>query len=90
MDSLYPRIVFPAPDIVWRPALESGAGVFLVGHELRFATLDSVREAELVAAGALRVGTLRFDADPRERSHPGRPVRATPPLPLAPPEPSRN
>ena len=90
MDPLHPKIVFPAPDLVWRPAFEPGAGIYLVGAELHFATLDSPREAELVAAGALRVGTLRFDADPRERSHPGRRVLAVPPLPLPPPPPSRN
>ena len=76
MDSLFPKFVFPAPDIVWRPAIEDGAGVYMLGAAVHFVTPGSTLELEMVAAGALRVGTLRFDADPTERSHRHRPVRA--------------
>ena len=76
MDSIFPRWVLPAPDVVWRPAIEDGAGVYLLGAALHFVTPGSAREAEVVEAGALRVGTLRFDADLTERSHPHRPVHA--------------
>jgi hypothetical protein len=76
VDSLFPKFVQPAPDVVWRPKIEDGAGVYLLGTALHFATPGSVTESEVVAAGALRVGTLRFDRDPTERSHPHRAVRA--------------
>ena len=76
MDSLFPKFELPAPDIVWRPEIEDGAGVYLLGTALHFVTPGSAMESEVVAAGALRVGTLRFDRDPTERSHPHRPIRA--------------
>ena len=75
MDSLFPNFVQPAPDIVWRPEIEAGAGVYLLGTALRIVTAGSATEREVIAAGGLRVGTLRFDRDPTERSHPHRPVR---------------
>ena len=78
MDSLFPSFVFPAPDIVWRPAIEDGAAVYMLGAALHFVTPGSALEVEMNDAGALRVGTLRFDADPTERSHRHRPVRALP------------
>jgi hypothetical protein len=76
VDSLFPKFELPAPDIVWRPEIEDGAGVYLIGTALHFVTPGSARESEVVAAGALRVGRLRFDRDPTERSHPHRRVRA--------------
>ena len=76
MDSLFPKWVLPAPDVVWRPAIEDGAGVYMLGAALHFVTPGSALEREVVEAGALRVGTLRFDADPTERSHRHRPVLA--------------
>lgn len=90
MESPFSKFVLPAPDIVWRPALESGAGVYLVGTDLHFVTPGSAREMELADAGALRVGTLRFDGDPLERAHACRAVRAIDPRPLARAEQSRN
>ena len=75
MDSLFPKFVFPAPDIVWRPEIEDGAGVYMLGTALHFVTPGSAMELEVIEAGALRVGTLRFDADPTERTHRGRRVR---------------
>jgi hypothetical protein len=76
MDSLFPKFVFPAPDVVWRPAIEEGAAVYLLGTTLQFVTPGSARESDVAAAGGVLVGALRFDADPRERRHPHRPVRA--------------
>ena len=76
MDSLFPKFELPAPDIVWRPKIEDGAGVYLLGTSLHFVTPGSAMESEVVAAGALRVGTLRFDRETTERSHPHRPIRA--------------
>lgn len=76
MDSLFPKFVQPAPDIVWRPEIEAGAGVYLLGSALRFVTPGSATEHEVIAAGGLRVGTLRFDRDPTERSHRHRSVQA--------------
>jgi hypothetical protein len=76
VDSPFPKFVQPAPDIVWRPEIEAGAGVYLLGSALRFVTAGSVTEQEVIAAGGLRVGTLRFDRDPTERSHHRRPVQA--------------
>jgi hypothetical protein len=74
MDSPF-RFVVPAPDIVWRSRVEAGASVYLVGTSLEFVTPESPRDRELIEEGALRVATLRFDADPRERSHRGRIVQ---------------
>lgn len=76
MDSLFPKFVQPAPDVVWRPEIEHGAGVYLLGTGLHFVTPGSTTEMAVIAAGALRVGTLRFDRDLTERSHPRRPLRA--------------
>ena len=76
MDSLFPKWVLPAPDVVWRPEIEDGAGVYLLGAALHFVTPGSTTELEVVAAGAVRVGTLRFDRDLAERSPRHRPVRA--------------
>lgn len=90
MESPFSKYFLPAPDIVWRPDIEAGAGVYLVGVELHFVSPGSARELELAAAGALRVGTLRFDGDPLERVHPRRAIRAVDPLPLARAEQSRN
>ncbi|MBW3628558.1 MAG: hypothetical protein KY464_04595 [Gemmatimonadetes bacterium] len=78
MDSLFPKFVQPAPDIVWRPEIEAGAGVYLLGSALRFVTEGSPTEREVIAAGGVRVGTLRFDRDLTERSHRHRPVQALP------------
>lgn len=80
MDSLFPKFVQPAPDIVWRPEIEAGAGVYLLGSALRFVTEGSATEREVIAAGGLRVGTLRFDRDLTERSHRHRPVQAVSPV----------
>ena len=90
MDPSFPKFVLPAPDIVWRPDIESGAGIYLLGLDLHFVTPGSPRELELRDAGALRVGTLRFDADARERSHPRRAIRAVDARTVAGVEPSRN
>ena len=76
MDSLFPNFVQPAPDIVWRPEIEGGGGVYLLGAALRFVTPGSATEQEVIAAGGLRVGTLCFDRDPMERSHRHRRVQA--------------
>jgi hypothetical protein len=79
MDSPFSKFVFPAPDIVWRPAIEEGAAVYLLGVALHFVTPGSPLEGEMTAAGGVRVGTLRFDADPTERWHPRRSVRSVAP-----------
>jgi hypothetical protein len=78
MEPRFPKFVLPAPDVVWRPSIESGAGVYLLGTCMHFATIGSDCEASLAAAGAMRVGTLRFDSDLNERSHPLRSVRRVP------------
>jgi hypothetical protein len=74
VDSLFPKFVLPAPDVVWRPRIEDGAGVYMLGTAIHFVTPGSTAELEVTEAGAVRVGTLRFDADPTERSHRNRPV----------------
>ena len=75
MDSSFPNFVQPAPDIVWRPEIEAGAGVYLLGSALRFVTQGSTTEQEVIAAGGLRVGPLRFDRALTERPHRHRPVQ---------------
>ena len=82
MDSIFAKFVFPAPDIVWRPRIEDGAAVYMHGTALHFVTPGSPMEIEMIAEGALRVATLRFDADPTERSHREHPVRAVPAVAL--------
>ena len=78
MDSLSPKYVLPAPDIVWRPRIEAGIGIYIAGREARFAAPGSPDEAALQASGALRFGTVRFNRDPAERSHPRRRVQPLP------------
>ena len=51
------------------------AGIFWVDGQILMAAHDSPREAVLLARGAILVGTLRFEPDPLEASHPGRDVR---------------
>lgn len=76
MEHRSPKYVIPAPDIAWAPRLEAGAGVYLLADRWHFAAEQSPAERALVDAGALRIGTLRFDADPTERLHPGHSIRA--------------
>lgn len=63
------KFVFAAPDIVWRPSVEEGTAVYMLGRDLHFVACGSPREMDVRAAGGVRVGSLRFDRDPTERSH---------------------
>lgn len=75
MEHRSPKYVLPAPDIAWAPRVEAGAGVYLLAGRWHFAAAESPAERALLDAGALRIGTLRFDADPTERMHRGHFVR---------------
>lgn len=76
MDSLSQKYELPAPEIVWRPGIESGIGIYMLGREVHFAAPETDTEAELIEAGALRVGMVRFNQDPTERSFPRRRVQS--------------
>lgn len=76
MDSLFPRYLFPVEGISYSDGSLAAAGVFLLHGRSYVAPVHSVAEHRLLAAGALRIATLRFDLDPLERTHPDRPVAA--------------
>ena len=78
MAFLSPKYVVPAPDVARAPAIEDGAGIYLLGGRWHFAVPAGPEAHALVAAGALRIGTLRFDPDPTERRHEGRAVGESP------------
>ena len=59
--------------VVGRPA-----GIFWLDGRCVMAAHDSGAEEALLARGAILVGTLRFDRDPLEGSHPGRTVHRLP------------
>lgn len=65
---------YPIFGINWTAGIGRPAGMYwLVGRTV-LAAHGSFAEDRLISAGAILVGTLRFDACPLERSHAGRVV----------------
>lgn len=56
-------------DINWTAGVGRPAGIFWLGGRCVMATHESAAEERLFELGAVLVGTLRFDADPRETVH---------------------
>lgn len=88
MESITRRFVLPAPDMFWRPRVEAGIAVYLVGTDLAFAAPDSPESAALEERGAPRVATIRFDQDRTERSYRAARLRAVAPEALLEHEPA--
>jgi hypothetical protein len=66
---------FPYLDVAWTRGGDPAAGIFLLAGRCHIAAYDSPAARALVDGGALHVAGVRFDAEPRERSHAGRSVR---------------
>ena len=66
---------FPYLDVAWTRGGDPAAGIFLLAGRCHMAAYDSPAARALVDNGALHIAGVRFDADPRERSHATRPVR---------------
>lgn len=69
-----PEYEFPVVGTFWAKSVELGAGVFFLDDRTYVAGHGSPAERQLLERGALRIATLCFDPDPREASHPGRPL----------------
>ncbi|MGH7459637.1 MAG: hypothetical protein ACREMA_01245 [Longimicrobiales bacterium] len=67
---------YPIFGINWTAGIGRPAGIYWLNGSTRFAGHGSPAEEYLIELGAILVGTLRFDSDPLERTHPGRPVEA--------------
>src|SRR5690348_1065575 len=79
MSSVRHPYEFPFLDITWSRGGDRAAGIFLLEGRCHIAAYDSSAARALVERGALHVAGVRFDADPHERSHPDRRIRAVAP-----------
>lgn len=70
---------FPLPADAWTKGAGHPAGIYLLEGEVHVAAHQSGAERRLLESGALLVANLRFDRDPLEAGHPGRPVRPVEP-----------
>jgi hypothetical protein len=61
-------------DLDWVGAAGRPAGIYWLDGRVELAVHQSPAEDRLLARGAVLVATLRFDPDPLEQSHAGRPV----------------
>jgi hypothetical protein len=79
MSSVRHPYEFPFLEIAWSRGGDRAAGIFLLEGRCHIAAYDSSAARSLVERGALHVAGVRFDADPHERSHRNRRVRAVTP-----------
>jgi len=70
-----PKYEYPIQGINWTAGIGRPAGIYWLGGDSIIAAHGSQAEDYLVEQGAILMGTLRFDSDPLERSHPGRRVQ---------------
>jgi hypothetical protein len=89
MSSVRHPYEFPFLDIAWSRGGDRAAGIFLLEGRCHIAAYESSAARSLVERGALHVAGVRFDADPYERSHGNRRVRAVSPGALLDPTPIR-
>ena len=66
---------YPYLDVAWTRGGDPAAGIFLLAGRCHIAAYNSPAARALVDGGALHIAGIRFDADPRERSHTARSVR---------------
>jgi hypothetical protein len=71
-----PEYEYPIQDLKWTGAIGHPAGLYWLDGRCIIVAHDSPAEHWLLARGAILAATLRFDADPLERSHRGRDVVA--------------
>lgn len=69
-----PEYEHPIDDINWTVGVGQPAGVYWLDGRSVIAAHDSPAEDVLIGRGAILIATLRFDRDPLESLHPGRPV----------------
>jgi hypothetical protein len=62
---------FPVFGVDWTAGVGQPADLFYLAGRIYIAGHGSAAERVLLEEGAVAVATLRFDADPLERSHPG-------------------
>lgn len=68
------RDLFAVYDFRWAGTAGRPAGIFWLDGRCVMAGHGSPLEERLIEQGAILVGTLRFDPDPLEASHPGHAV----------------
>lgn len=73
-----PEYEYPIRGLNWTAGVGQPAGMYWLDGRTLIAGHGSLAEDYLLAMGAIHIGTLRFDADPLERSHPGRVVDTIP------------
>ncbi|GEM_PF-2517714 len=70
-----PDYEHPVLGIAWTSGVGGPAAIFLLEGECHVAGAASPAARYLERKGALRIATMRFDRDPHEASHSGRPYR---------------
>lgn len=71
MDQDSPRHYLPARDIDWTGGAGQPAGIYWLDGRCRMAAHGTPAEANLLAAGAIHIATLRFEPDFLEGRRPG-------------------
>lgn len=71
-DDVSPKYEHPVDDINWTAGVGRPAGIYWLAGRSVIAGHGTAAEQNLLDRGAVLIATLRFDADPLERSHAGR------------------
>jgi hypothetical protein len=77
-----PEYEYPIHGLNWTAGIGQPAGIYWLNGACVIAAHHSAAEQYLLQIGAILVATLRFDADPLERSHAGRPIQKVEPREL--------
>ena len=80
-----PKYEYPIRGLNWTAGVGQPAGIYWLNGESVIAGHSSDAEAYLLTEGAVLVATLRFDADPLEKTHRGRTVERVRPRRLVQP-----
>lgn len=75
-----PDYEYPVEGVAWTAGVGRPAGIYWLDDRCIIAGHGSPAESWLLERRALLIATLRFEAEPYERHHPGRAVRAAPAL----------
>jgi len=71
-DDVSPKYEHPVDDINWTAGVGRPAGIYWLAGKSVIAGHGTAAEQHLLDRGAVLIATVRFDADPLERSHAGR------------------
>jgi hypothetical protein len=77
-----PEYEYPIHGLNWTAGIGQPAGIYWLNGECLIAAHCSDAEQYLLSMGAILVATLRFEADPFERSHAGHQVQKVEPREL--------